>query len=49
MSDKRKRTNNAGRTPESVVRREKPFGADDHAARASQRRATSYGRARGNV
>lgn len=48
MSDKRKRTN-AGRTPEPVVRREKPFGADDHAARTSQRRATTYGRARGNA
>lgn len=40
MSDKTRRVNNAGRTPEPVVRRAKPFGKDDRAARESQRRAS---------
>ncbi|MBP3886006.1 MAG: hypothetical protein J6D54_13855 [Olsenella sp.] len=47
--DKRKRVNNAGRTPEPVARRGRPFGRDDRAARESQRRAATYGRARGNA
>lgn len=49
MSDKKRRVNNAGRTPEPVVRRQQPFGGDDRAARESQRRATAHGRARGNA
>lgn len=36
MSDKTRRVNNAGRTPEPVVKRAKPFGKDDRAARESQ-------------
>lgn len=48
MSDKRKRINNAGRTPEPVVKRPLPFGGE-HAARESQRKATAHGRARGNA
>ena len=49
MSDKTRRVNSAGRTPEPVVKRAKPFGKDDRAGRESQRRASSYGRARGNA
>ena len=49
MSDKTRRVNSAGRMPEPVVKRSKPFGKDDRAARESQRRASSYGRARGNA
>ncbi|MBQ9004808.1 MAG: hypothetical protein IJ092_00365 [Atopobiaceae bacterium] len=49
MSDKTRRVNNAGRTPEPIVKRAKPFGKDDRAARESQRRASAYGRARGNA
>lgn len=49
MSDKSKRVNGAGRTAEPVVKRERPFGRYDKAARDSQRRATSRGRARGNA
>ncbi|MCI6273098.1 MAG: hypothetical protein MR611_00325 [Coriobacteriaceae bacterium] len=49
MSDKTRRMNNAGRTPEPIVKRAKPFGKDDRAVRESQRRASSYGRARGNA
>ena len=49
MSDKTRRVNSAGRTPEPVVKRAKPFGKDDRSARESQRRASSYGRARGNA
>lgn len=45
MSDKTRRVNNAGRTSEPVVKRAKPFGKDDKAARESQRRASAYGRA----
>lgn len=49
MSDKRKRINNAGRTPEPVVKRPLPFGGGERAARESQRKATAHGRARGNA
>ena len=49
MSDKTKRVNNAGRTPEPIAKRAKPFGRDDKAARESQRRAATYGRSRGNA
>lgn len=49
MSDKTRRVNNAGCTPEPIVKRAKPFGKDDRAARESQRRASAYGRARGNA
>lgn len=49
MSDKTRRVNNAGRTPEPIVKLAKLFGKDDRAARESQRRASSYGRARGNA
>lgn len=49
MSDKGRRVNGAGRTPEPVVKRARPFGRDDKAARESQRRASAYGRARGNA
>lgn len=49
MSDKTRRVNNAGRTPEPVVKRAKPFGKDDRAACESQRRVSAYGRARGNA
>ena len=49
MSDKTRRVNNAGRTPEPVIKHAKPFGRDDKAARESQRRASAYGRARGNA
>lgn len=37
-----------GRRIESLVRRTRAFGNDDKAARESQRRASAYGRARGN-
>ena len=37
-----------GRRVESLVRRTRAFGNDDKAARESQRRASAYGRARGN-
>lgn len=53
MTDKTRRVNNAGHTPEPVVRREIPWtdgnkaARRDGAARDSQRRATAYGRARG--
>ena len=36
------------RRVESLVRRTRAFGNDDKAARESQRRASAYGRARGN-
>ncbi len=49
MSDKTRRVNNAGRTPEPIVKLAKLFGKDDRAARESQHRASSYGRARGNA
>nr|DAU07586.1 MAG TPA: hypothetical protein [Caudoviricetes sp.] len=49
MSDKGKRINASGRQVEPVVKRAKPFGRDDRAARESQRRASAYGRARGNA
>lgn len=53
MTDKTRRVNDAGKTPEPIVRREIPWTdgrhakRDDATARESQRRATSYGRARG--
>ncbi len=49
MSDKTRRVNNAGRTPEPIVKLAKLFGKDDRAPRESQRRASSYGRARDNA
>lgn len=33
---------------ETLIRRTRAFGNDDKAARESQRRASAYGRARGN-
>ena len=48
MSDKGKRVNADGHVIEATVKRARPFGRDDR-ARESQRRATAYGRARGNV
>ena len=38
----------AGRPVDGLVRRTRAFGNDDKAARESQRRASAYGRARGN-
>lgn len=49
MSDKGKRVNASGHQAEPVVKRAKPFGKDDKAARESQRRAPAYGRTRGNA
>ena len=49
MSDKGKRVNASGHQAEAPVTRARPFGQDDKAARASQRRASAYGRARGNA
>jgi len=49
MSDKGKRVNASGHQAEATVKRARPFGKDDRAARESQRRASSYGRARGNA
>ena len=37
-----------GKPVGSLVRRTRAFGNDDKAARESQRRASAYGRARGN-
>ena len=37
-----------GKRLETLVRRTRAFGNDDKAARESQRRASAYGRARGN-
>lgn len=54
VTDKTRRVNNAGKTPEPIVRREIPWRDGRHArrdgatARESQRRASSYGRARGH-
>jgi len=39
----------AGKRVETLVRRTRAFGNDDKAARESQRRASAYGRARGNA
>ncbi|MBR3314837.1 MAG: hypothetical protein IKG18_11940 [Atopobiaceae bacterium] len=53
MTDKGRRTNWAGKTPEPTVRREIPHvdgrcaARDDSYARESQRRSAAYGRARG--
>jgi len=49
MSDKGKRVNAAGHRSEPTVRRAKPHLRDDKTARESQRRASAYGRARGNA
>ena len=49
MSDKGKRVNASGHQAEATVKRARPFGKDDRAARESQRRASAYGRARGNA
>lgn len=49
MSDRGKRINGAGHQAEATVKRAQPFGKDDKAARESQRRASAYGRARGNA
>ena len=38
----------AGKPVEALKRRTRAFGNDDKAARESQRRASAYGRARGN-
>ena len=38
-----------GKRIEALVRRTRAFGNDDKAARESQRRASAYGRARGNA
>ena len=37
-----------GKSVDALVRRTRAFGNDDKAARESQRRASAYGRARGN-
>ena len=49
MSDKGRRINASVHQAEATVKRAKPFGRDDKAARESQRRASAYGRARGNA
>ena len=49
MSDKGKRVNASGHQAEATVKRARPFGKDDRTARESQRRASTYGRARGNA
>lgn len=49
MSDKSKRVKASGHQAEATVKRAQPFGRDDRAARESQRRASAYGRARGNA
>jgi len=49
MSEKTRRINAAGHQPEPVIKRAKPFGRDDRAALESKRRASAYGRARGNT
>lgn len=49
MSDKGRRASASGHQAEPVVKQAKPFGKDDKAARESQRRASAYGRARGNA
>ena len=49
MADKGKRVNVSGKLAEATVKRARPFGRDDKAARDSQRRASAYGRARGNT
>lgn len=49
MSDKGKRVNASGHQAEATVKRTRPFGKDDKAARELQRRASAYGRARGNA
>lgn len=49
MSDKGKSVNASGHQAEAMVKRARPFGKDDKAARESQRRASAYERARGNA
>lgn len=49
MADKGKRVNASGKLAEATVKRARPFGRGDKAARDSQRRASAYGRARGNA
>ena len=49
MADKRRRVSAAGRAAEPTVKRALPYGRDDRAARESRRRASAYGRARGNL
>ena len=44
----RKPAKSGGKPVEALVRRTRAFGNDDKAARESQRRASAYGRARGN-
>ena len=44
----RKPAKTGGKPVEALVRRTRAFGKDDKAARDSQRRASAYGRARGN-
>jgi len=44
----RKPAKPAGKPVETLARRTRAFGNDDKAARESQRRASAYGRARGN-
>lgn len=44
----RKPAKAGGKPVEALVRRTRAFGNDDKAARESQRRASAYGRARGN-
>lgn len=39
----------AGKRVETQARRTRAFGNDERAARDSQRRASAYGRARGNA
>lgn len=46
---KGKRVNASGHQAEATVKRARPFGKDDRTARESQRRASAYGRARGNA
>ena len=48
MSEK-SRVNASGRVREATVRRGRPFGKDDRAAKESRRRALAYGRARGRA
>lgn len=48
MSDKGKRINASGHHAEATVKRTKPFGRG-RAVRESQRRASAYGRVRGNA
>ena len=49
MSEKTRHINAAGHQPEPVLQRAQPVGRADRAARESKRRASAYGRARGNA